>query len=76
MLTNVGYLFIEGTTTANYIEHNSVGRDNVDLEVACLKLDVTSTGSGVVEYRGTADEVNITSLGQAIIRTLELNDEQ
>lgn len=76
MLKNVGYLFIEGTTTANYIEHNSVGRDNVDLEVACLKLDVTSTGSGVVEYRGTADEVNITSLGQATIRTSELNNEQ
>uniref|UniRef100_UPI004055CE59 GIN domain-containing protein n=1 Tax=Alistipes sp. TaxID=1872444 RepID=UPI004055CE59 len=76
MLTNAGYLFVEGTTTAKYIEQNSIGIDSTNLEVDCSKLEVTSTGSGVIEYRGTADEVNITSLGQATIRTSELNNEQ
>ena len=73
MLTNAGYLFVEGATTAKYIEQNSIGIDSTNLEVDCSKLEVISTGSGVIEYRGTADEVNITSMGQATIRTSELN---
>lgn len=73
MLTNAGYLFIEGTTTAKYIEQNSIGIDSTNLNVDCSKIEVISTGSGVIEYHGTADEVNITSMGQATIRTSELN---
>ncbi|MBR5206697.1 MAG: DUF2807 domain-containing protein [Alistipes sp.] len=73
MLTNTGYLYVNGKATAKYIEQNSTGIERRDLDVECRKLNITSTGSGVVTYRGTADEVDIISTGRAGIRTSELN---
>ena len=73
MLTNTGYLYVKGKATAKYIEQNSTGIESTDLDVECRKLNITSTGSGVITYRGTADEVDIISTGRASIRTSELN---
>lgn len=74
-LTNTGFLFTDGSTTAKYIEQNSTGIENTDLRIACQKLSITSTGSGVIRYSGTADDVEVASTGKAHIRTSELNAE-
>ena len=75
MLTNTGALYVKGVTNARKIEHHSAGIDNVELDVACSTLEMLSNGSGIIEYRGTADEVTISSMGSATIRTSELNRE-
>ena len=75
MLTNSGALYIKGETNAQKIEHHSAGIDNIELNVACKTLDIISTGTGVIKYKGSADDVNVTSLGLATIRTSELNKE-
>lgn len=75
MLTNTGALFIKGVANAQKIEHHSAGIDNIELDVACKTLEIVSTGSGVIKYKGSADDVNVTSLGSATIRTSELNKE-
>lgn len=72
---NSGYMFVDGTTTATLIEQNSMGIENTKLEVNCHNLEVVSAGSGIIEYCGTADVVNITSMGNATIRTSGLNVE-
>ncbi len=73
VITNMGFLLLDGSTTAKTIEHASSGIDNITLDVNCHKLDVTSVGSGTICYSGTADEVNIVSMGKATIRTSALN---
>lgn len=73
VITNMGFLLLDGSTTAKSIEHTSSGIDNITLDVNCHKLDVTSVGSGTICYSGTADDVNIVSMGKATIRTSELN---
>lgn len=75
MLTNTGALFIKGVANAQKIEHHSAGIDNIELDVACKTLEIVSTGSGVIKYKGSADDVNVTSIGSATIRTSELNKE-
>lgn len=75
MLSNTGALYVKGVTNAQKVEHHSAGIDNIELDVACKTLEIISTGSGVIKYRGSADDVNVTSLGSATIRTSELNNE-
>jgi hypothetical protein len=74
-LTNTGFLLTSGSTTAKHIDQNSTGIENTNLEVACEKITIASTGSGVIRYHGTADDVEVTSTGKAHIRTSELNAE-
>ena len=75
-LTNTGFLYTKGTTTAKHVEQASTGIENTDLVVCCNKLSITSTGSGVIKYEGRADNVEVTSTGRAKIRTSKLNSEQ
>lgn len=74
-LTNTGFLLTSGSTTAKHIDQNSTGIENTNLEVACEKITIASTGSGVIRYHGKADDVEVTSTGKAHIRTSELNAE-
>ena len=75
-LTNTGFLYTKGTTTAKYVEQTSTGIENTDLVVCCNKLSITSTGSGVIKYKGGADDVEVMSTGRAKIHTSKLNSEQ
>lgn len=75
-LTSTGFLYVNGTTSAKYIEQSSTGIENTNLKVACVKLTITSTGSGVINYEGTADDVEVMSTGSATIHTSKLNFEQ
>lgn len=74
-LVNTGWLYVNGTTTACVVEQQSTGIENTTLKVACKKLDVSSTGSGVIIYSGSADDVSVIATGDATIRTSELNVE-
>ena len=74
-LVNTGWLYVNGTTTASVIEQQSTGIENTTLKVACKKLDISSTGSGVIIYSGSADDVSVLATGDATIRTSELNVE-
>ena len=74
-LVNTGWLYVNGTTTASVIEQQSTGIENTTLKVACKKLDISSTGSGVIIYSGSADDVSVIATGDATIRTSELNVE-
>lgn len=73
--TNSGAMFVDGETTATLIEHTSMGIEHTSLEVNCHNLEIVSAGSGIIEYQGIADEVNVTSMGEATIRTSGLNVE-
>lgn len=75
MLSNTGFLLTQGETSASHIEHSSTGIENTDLKVSCKKLEIHSTGKGVLRYRGKADLVSVASTGSAHIRTSELNAE-
>lgn len=72
-LTNTGFLYTNGYTTAKYVEQSSTGIENTDLKVACEKLSISTTGSGVIKYEGTVDDVEIVSTGRAKILTSKLN---
>ena len=74
-LVNTGWLYVNGTTTASVIEQQSTGIENTTLKVACKKLDISSMGSGVIIYSGSADDVSVLATGDATIRTSELNVE-
>ena len=74
-LVNTGWLYVNGTTTASVIEQQSTGIENTTLKIACKKLDISSTGSGVIIYSGSADDVSVIATGDATIRTSELNVE-
>ena len=74
-LVNTGWLYVNGTTTARVVEQQSTGIENTTLKVACKKLDISSTGSGVIIYSGSADDVSVIATGDATIRTSELNVE-
>lgn len=75
-LTSTGFLYVNGSTTAKYIDQSSTGIENTNLKVSCVKLTITSTGSGVIKYEGTADQVEVMSTGSATIHTSKLNYEQ
>lgn len=70
---NMGYLHIEGVAEANHIEYNSVGIDSLDLDVRCAKLQIATTGSGLIKCKGEADDVIVASMGNTTIRLNELN---
>ena len=75
VMCNTGFMYTHGATSARHIQQNSTNIENTQLRVECLKLEINSTGTGVIEYIGTADEVNVNSTGDASISTSELNNE-
>lgn len=70
---NMGYLHIEGVAEAKHIEYNSIGIDSLDLDVTCTKLQIATTGSGLIKCSGVADDVDVVSMGKTTIRLNELN---
>ena len=71
---NTGYLYMRGATTANSILQNSAGIENSLLNVNCQKLEILSTGEGIIEYHGIADDVTVANMGKAKIKTSKLNN--
>jgi hypothetical protein len=71
---NTGYLYMRGATTATAILQNSSGIENSLLNVDCQKLEIVSTGKGLIEFRGIADDVTVANMGKAKIKTSKLNN--
>ena len=70
---NTGYLYMRGATTATAILQNSSGIENSLLNVDCQKLEILSTGEGIIEFHGIADDVTVANMGKATIKTSKLN---
>lgn len=70
---NTGYLYMRGATTATNVQHSSSGIDNSLLTVDCQKLEIVSTGKGIIEFHGIADAVTVANMGKAKIKTSKLN---
>ena len=70
---NTGYLYMRGATTATNVQHSSSGIDNSLLTVDCQKLEILSTGEGITEFQGIADDVTVANMGKATIKTSKLN---
>ena len=71
---NTGYLYMRGATTATAILQNSSGIENSLLNVDCQKLEILSTGEGLIEFHGIADAVTVANMGKAKIKTSKLNN--
>lgn len=71
---NTGYLYMRGATTATAILQNSSGIENSLLNVDCQKLEILSTGEGIIEFHGIADAVTVANMGKAKIKTSKLNN--
>ena len=71
---NTGYLYMRGATTANSILQNSSGIENSLLNVDCQKLEILSTGEGIIEFHGIADDVTVANMGKAKIKTSKLDN--
>ena len=71
---NTGYLYMRGATTATAIQQSSSGIENSLLNVDCQKLEIVSTGKGLIEFRGIADDVTVANMGKAKIKTSKLNN--
>ena len=71
---NTGYLYMRGATTATAILQNSSGIENSLLNVDCQKLEILSTGEGLIEFHGIADDVTVANMGKAKIKTSKLNN--
>ena len=71
---NTGYLYMRGATTATNVLHTSSGIDNTLLTVDCQKLEIVSTGEGITEFEGVADDVTVANMGKAKIKTSKLNN--
>ena len=71
---NTGYLYMRGTTTAKSVLQNSSGIENSLLNVNCQKLEILSTGEGIIEFHGVADDVTVANMGKATIKTSKLNN--
>ena len=71
---NTGYLYMRGATTATAILQNSSGIENTLLDVDCQKLEIVSTGEGIIEFHGIADDVTVANMGKAKIKTSKLNN--
>ena len=71
---NTGYLYMRGATTATAILQNSSGIENSLLNVDCQKLEIVSTGEGLIEFHGIADAVTVANMGKAKIKTSKLNN--
>lgn len=74
-ITNSGQLSIVGEISATLVEHNTMGVENSDINVKCHQLDITTFGSGILRYSGTADSFNISHLGDGQVVTSGLNVE-
>ena len=70
---NTGFLYMRGATTAKSILQNSSGIENSLLNVNCQKLEILSTGKGIIEFHGVADDVTVANMGKATIKTSKLN---
>lgn len=71
---NTGYLYMRGATTAKSVLQNSAGIENSLLNVNCQKLEILSTGEGIIEFHGVADDVTVANMGKATIKTSKLNN--
>ena len=71
---NTGYLYMRGATTAKSVLQNSSGIENSLLNVDCQKLEIVSTGKGIIEFHGIADAVTVANMGKAKIKTSKLNN--
>ena len=71
---NTGYLYMRGATTATAIQQSSSGIENSLLNVDCQKLEILSTGEGIIEFHGIADDVTVANMGKAKIKTSKLNN--
>lgn len=71
---NTGYLYLRGATTAKSVLQNSSGIENSLLNVNCQKLEILSTGEGIIEFHGVADDVTVANMGKATIKTSKLNN--
>ena len=71
---NTGHLYMRGATTATAILQNSSGIENSLLNVDCQKLEIVSTGEGIIEFHGIADAVTVANMGKAKIKTSKLNN--
>ena len=71
---NTGYLYMRGATTAKSVLQNSSGIENSLLDVDCQKLEIVSTGKGIIEFHGIADAVTVANMGKAKIKTSKLNN--
>ena len=65
---------MRGATTATNVLHTSSGIDNTLLTVDCQKLEIVSTGEGITEFEGVADDVTVANMGKAKIKTSKLNN--
>jgi hypothetical protein len=70
---NTGYLYMRGATTAKSVLQNSSGIENSLLNVDCQKLEIITTGEGIIEFHGVADDVTVANMGKAKIKTSKLN---
>ena len=70
---NTGYLYMRGATTAKSVLQNSSGIENSLLNVDCQKLEIITTGEGIIEFHGIADDVTVANMGKATIKTSKLN---
>lgn len=71
-LTNNGYLYVNGVTSASSVRQISTGIDRTTLQVDCEKVEVHTNGEGLITYRGWADDVAVYSNNKASVRTSEL----
>lgn len=71
-LTNNGYLYVNGVTSASNVKQVSTGIDSTTLQVDCGKVEVHTNGEGLITYRGWADDVAVYSNNKASVRTSEL----
>ena len=71
---NTGYLYMRGATTAKSVLQNSSGIENSLLNVDCQKLEIITTGEGIIEFHGVADDVTVANMGKAKIKTSKLNN--
>ena len=71
---NTGYLYMRGATTAKSVLQNSSGIENSLLNVDCQKLEIVTTGEGIIEFHGVADDVTVANMGKAKIKTSKLNN--
>lgn len=74
-ITNSGQLSIVGEISATLVEHNTMGVENSDINVKCHQLDITTFGSGILRYSGTADSFDISHVGDGQVITSGLNIE-
>lgn len=71
-ITNNGYLYVNGVTSARNVCQISTGIDRTTLNVDCDKVEVHTNGEGLITYSGVTDELALYSNNKASVRTSEL----